>query len=79
MTSLTYDKLYQFNTLGLREICASNRDVIYNFNALKKKQVIKLLITKSNEGYNIVIPKFIFNNDKYVKIKSFSKSYIRII
>lgn len=71
MTSLTYDKLYQFNMHGLREICASNRDVIYNFNALKKQQVIKLLITKSNEGYNIVIPKFIFNNDKYVKIKFF--------
>jgi hypothetical protein len=69
MTSLTYTDLNQFKSNGIREICAYNRDYIYNFNSLKKKQMIKLLIAKSNEGYEIVIPKFVFNNDKYVKKK----------
>ena len=79
MTSLIYIDLNQFNRLGIREICAYNRDYIYNFNLLKKEQMIKLLIEKSNEGYKIVIPKFIFNNDKYIKLNKVSKSHIRII
>ncbi len=38
MTSLTYTDLNQFNLHGIREICAYNRDNIYNFNSLGKKQ-----------------------------------------
>ena len=79
MTSLTYTDLNQFKSLGIREICAYNRDYIYNFNLLKKEQMIKLLIEKSNEGYKIVIPKFVLNNDKYIKLNKVSKSHIRII
>ena len=78
MPSLTYTDLNQFKGLGIREICAYNRDYIYNFNLLKKKQMIQLLIAKSNEGYEIVIPKFVFSNDKYVKLNNLSKSYLSI-
>jgi len=78
MTSLTYTYLNQFNKNAIREICAYNRDHIYNFNSLGKKQMINLLIAKSNEGYEIVIPKFVLNNDKYVNLNNVSKSYIRI-
>ena len=78
MTSLTYTDLNQFKSLGIREICAYNRDYIYNFNSLGKKQMINLLIAKSKEGYDIVIPKFVLNNDKYVNINNVSKSHIRI-
>lgn len=78
MTSLTYNDLKQFNILGLREICAYNRDTIYNFNILKRHQIVDLLITKSNEGYTIAIPKFILNNHKFTKL-NFSKSHIRTI
>ena len=78
MTSLTYNDLKQFNTLGLREICAYNRDCIYNFNILKRHQIVDLLITKSNQGYTISIPKFILNNHKFTKL-NFSKSNIKII
>jgi hypothetical protein len=78
MTLLTYADLNKFNLPGIREICTYNRDHIYNFNSLKKNQMINLLIAKSNEGYEIVIPKFVLNNDKYVKLNNVSKSYIRI-
>ncbi len=78
MTLLTYTDLNQFNLLGIREICAYNRDHIYNFNLLKKNQMINLLIAKSNDGCEIVIPKFIENNDKYVKLNNVSKSYLKI-
>ena len=78
MTLLTYADLNQFKLLGIREICAYNRDHIYNFNSLGKKQMINLLIAKSNEGYEIVIPKFVLNNDKYVNLNNVSKSHIRI-
>ncbi len=78
MPSLTYTDLNQFKGLGIREICAYNRDYIHNFNLLKKKQMIQLLIAKSNEGYEIVIPKFVFSNDKYVKLNNLSKSYLSI-
>ncbi len=40
MTSLTYTDLNQFNRHGIREICAYNRDYIYNFNSFKKKDKI---------------------------------------
>lgn len=79
MTSLTYNDLNKFKGLGIREICAYNRDYISNFNSLKKEQMIKLLIEKSNEGYKIVIPKFVLNNDKYIKLNNVSKSKTRII
>ena len=39
----------------------------------KDQQMIQLLIAKSNEDYEIVIPKFVFNNDKYVKLNNVSK------
>jgi hypothetical protein len=42
-------------------------EIIYIISIHSKKK-IKLLIAKSNQGYEIVIPKFIFNNDKYVKL-----------
>ena len=79
MTTLTYEQLSKFNKLGLREICAYNRDFIYNFNSFNRKQFIELLIKKSKEGYKIVIPKSIETNDKYVKLKDISKSHIKII
>ena len=78
MTLLTYTDLNQFNLPGIREICAYNRDHIYNFNSLGKKQMINLLIAKSNEGCEIVIPNFVLKNKKYVKLNNVSKSYIRI-
>ena len=66
MSVLTYDYLNLFNVLGLKAICTSNRDVIFSFNLLNRQQIIQLLITKTNGGYKLVIPPFIF------KIRIFS-------
>ena len=60
MSVLTYDYLNLFNVLGLKAICTSNRDVIFSFNLLNRQQIIQLLMTKTNEGYKLVIPPFIF-------------------
>ena len=75
MTSLTYDYLYLFNVFGLKAICTSNKDIILNFHALNRHQIIQLLMTKTNEGYKLVIPPFITNNKDYFKSR---KSYIKI-
>jgi hypothetical protein len=75
MTTLTPDYLHLFNVLGLKAICTSNRDIIYNFNSLNRQQIIQLLITKTNEGYKIVIPSFITKNKDYLRT---NKSYIKI-
>ena len=74
MTVLTADYLNIFNVLGLKAICTSNRDVIFSFNLLKRQQIIQLLITKTNEGYKLVIPPFIFKSDDYFRSR---KSYIK--
>ena len=66
MSVLTADYLNVFNVLGLKAICTSNRDVIFCFNLLNRKQIIQLLITKTNEGYNLVIPPYIFKNESYL-------------
>ena len=75
MTTLTPDYLHLFNVLGLKAICTSNRDIIYNFNSLNRQQIIELLITKTNEGYKIVIPAYITKNKDYLRT---NKSYIKI-
>ena len=67
MSVLTADYLNIFNVLGLKAICSSNRDVIFSFNLLKRQQIIQLLITKTNEGYKLVIPPFIFKNEDYFR------------
>ncbi len=59
MTALTPDYLHLFNVLGLEAICTSNRDIIFGFNSLNRQQVIQVLITKTYEGYKLVIPPFI--------------------
>ena len=76
MTVLTADYLNIFNVLGLKAICSSNRDVIFSFNLLKRQQIIQLLITKTNEGYKLVIPPYIFKNENYFKSR---KSYIKTL
>ena len=75
MTSLTYDYLNLFNVFGLKAICTSNRDIILNFNTLNRHQIIQLLMTKTNEGYKLVIPPFITNNKDCFRSR---KSYIKI-
>ena len=75
MTTLTPEYLNLYTVLGLKAICTSNRDIIYSFNLLNRQQIIQLLITKTNEGYNIVIPPFIINNNNYFRSR---KSYIKI-
>lgn len=75
MTALTLDYLNLFNVLGLKAICTSNRDIIYNFNTLNRQEIMQLLINKTKEGYKIVIPQFILNNNDYFRIR---KSYIKI-
>ena len=76
MTSLTYDYLNRFNVLGLRAICTSNRDIIFNSNTLNRQQIIQLLIMKTNEDYKIVVPPFITKNKDYFRSR---KSYIKIL
>lgn len=76
MTVLTADYLNLFNVLGLKAICTSNRDVIFSFNLLNRKQIIQLLIKKTNEGYKLVIPPFILKNNDYFRSR---KSYIKIL
>ena len=75
MSVLTYDYLNLFNVLGLKAICTSNRDVIFSFSLLNRQQIIQLLMTKTNEGYKLVIPPFIFKNKEYFRSR---KSYIKI-
>ena len=75
MTTLTPEYLHLYTVLGLKAICTSNRDIIYNFNLLNRQQIIQLLITKTNEGYKIVIPPFIIKNKNYFRSR---KSYIKI-
>jgi len=75
MTSLTYDYLNLFNVLGLKAICTSNRDIIFSFSLLNRNQIIELLMTKTNEGYKLVIPPYITNNKDYFRSR---KSYIKI-
>ena len=67
MPVLTADYLNRFNVLGLKAICTSNRDIIFSFNLLNRQQIIQLLITKTNEGYKLVIPPFIFKNEDYFR------------
>ena len=74
MTVLTADYFNIFNVLGLKAICTSNRDVIFSFNLLNRQQIIQLLITKTNEGYKLVIPPFIYKNEDYFRSR---KSYIK--
>ena len=75
MMALTIDYLNLFNFLGLKAICTSNRDIIYNFNTLNRQEIMQLLINKTKEGNKIVIPQFILNNNDYFRIR---KSYIKI-
>ena len=76
MTSLTYDYLNLFNVFGLKAICSSNRDIILNFNTLNRHQIIQLLMTKTYEGYKLVIPPFITSNKDYFRSR---KSYVKIL
>ncbi len=61
-----------YDVFGLKEICTSNRDIIFNLNMLNRQKVIQFLITKTNEGYRIVIPPFIL---KMTVISDFVKVY----
>ena len=53
----------------------SNRDIIFSFSLLNRHQIIELLMTKTNEGYKLVIPPYITNNKDYFRSR---KSYINI-
>ncbi len=73
-TTLTPDYSNLFNVLGLKAICTSNRDIIFNFNSLHGQQMTPLLITKTNGSYRIVIPQLILkNNDYFRSRKSYEK------
>ncbi len=76
MTTLTPDYLLLFNVLGSKAICNFNRDIIFSFNLLNRQRIIQLLITKTNEGYKIVVPPFITKNKDYFRSR---KSYINIL
>ena len=52
MTSLTHDYLILFNVFGLRAICTSNRDIIFNFNSLNRHKAIELLMKKRMKVIN---------------------------
>jgi hypothetical protein len=78
MTAVTPDYLHLFNVLGLKAICTSKRDILFNFNfnKLNRQQSIQLLIAKTNDGYKIVIPSFITKNNGYFRIiKRYTKYY----
>ncbi len=66
MTVLSAKYLNLFDVLGLKAICISNRDIIFSFNFLNRQQIIQLLITKTNEGYKLVIMKIILDLVKVI-------------
>jgi hypothetical protein len=76
MTSLTHDYLNLFDVFGLKATCTSNRSIILNFNLLNRQQIILSLMTKTNEGFKIVIPPFITKNNDYFRSR---KSYIKVL
>ena len=67
MSILNIDDLPVFTVLGLKAICSVNRDIIYGFNLLSKKDILQLLTNKLKQGYEIVIFPFIYNEPLYFK------------
>ena len=53
-------KLLYFNMLGLKQICRHNRDILFRFHILTRKQIMDLIKTKIYENYSILIPPYIY-------------------
>ena len=53
-------KLLYFNMLGLKQICCHNRDILFSFHLLTRKQIMDLIKTKIYENYSILIPPYIY-------------------
>jgi hypothetical protein len=64
MERLTIDNFYDYNIIGLREICRYNRDITSGFNSLSVIDLRKYLILKINEDNDLKIPPFIYNNKR---------------
>ncbi len=68
MEVLQLQDLNKFNLLGLKAICSHNRDVLYSYNFLTRKQIIERIKNEVNNNHVIKIPCFIYNSD-YILIK----------
>jgi len=66
MEELTINNLNNFSLFGLRQICSYNRDFLYNFNKIPRKQLIALIQTRLKENHTILIPPFVFKDNKYL-------------
>ena len=66
MKELVIEDLLYFSVYGLRQICSHNRDILYSFNTLSRIQLIELIQTRIKENRRILIPPFIYTDDKYL-------------
>jgi hypothetical protein len=70
MNILTHSNFDKFNVYGLKEICRYNRDIFMNYNSLMRDDLCKYVLSKINEGSEILIPPFIENNNNcFIKYK----------
>ena len=72
MNILHINQISFFTVLGLKAICAANRDIVSGYNSLSRKHIIQLLTNRINSGFKFIIPPFIYKEPDY-----FLKSYIK--
>lgn len=65
MNYLNNDNFNNFNITGLKEICRYNRDIFINYNQLARDELLSYMINKINDDEKILLPSFIYNDNKY--------------